>query len=123
MASSVCRSTFVGLVGVEPTRLSALVPKTNVYYQFHHSPIIKNRKRVFILSHLATLPTFKEGVGFEPTKPYGNGFSEQILLLVSLYNIKSLKEFLVAVVGVEPTCDQLPFLHGISVRGYTAISY
>ena len=28
MASSVCRSTFVGLVGVEPTRLSALVPHT-----------------------------------------------------------------------------------------------
>ena len=55
--------------------------KTNVYYQFHHSPIIKNRKRVFILSHLATLPTFKEGVGFEPTKPYGNGFQNKYCCL------------------------------------------
>lgn len=26
----------------------------------------------------------------------------------------------VEVVGVEPTCDQLPFLHLIRVRGYTS---
>ena len=30
-----------------------------------------------------------------------------------------MKPFIVGAVGVEPTCNQLPFLHGISVRGYT----
>ena len=32
-----------------------------------------------------------------------------------------MKPFIVGVVGVEPTCDQLPFLHLIRVRGYTPI--
>lgn len=31
------------------------------------------------------------------------------------------RPFYVLKVGVEPTCNQLPFLHGISVRGYLSI--
>ena len=32
-----------------------------------------------------------------------------------------MKTFIVGAVGVEPTCDQLPFLHLIRVRGYAPL--
>ena len=32
---------------------------------------------------------------------------------ISVYNV--------LLVGIEPTCDQLPFLQGISLRGYKSI--
>ena len=31
---------MVGLVGLEPTRISPRVPKTRACYQFRHSPIL-----------------------------------------------------------------------------------
>ena len=49
---------LVGKVGLEPTRLTALVPKTNVYYQFHHIPIILCTPK-----GIRTLKT----LGFEPS--------------------------------------------------------
>ena len=36
---------FVGLVGVEPTRLAALDPKSSMCYQFHHSPKYKKASK------------------------------------------------------------------------------
>lgn len=33
-----------------------------------------------------------------------------------------IKNFFVVVAGIEPACNQLPFLQGISLRGYTTFS-
>ena len=39
------KPAFVGLVGVEPTRLEALDPKSSMCYQFHHSPKYKKASK------------------------------------------------------------------------------
>ncbi len=35
--------------------------------------------------------------------------------------INVMKTFIVGTEGIEPTCDQLPFLQGISLRGYVPV--
>jgi hypothetical protein len=51
---------------------------------------------------------------------FGGSDTASIIGSVTLPTIKVAILERVEVVGVEPTCDQLPFLHLIRVRGYTS---
>jgi len=44
-----------------------------------------------------------------------------LFLVVSLVELHGTNIMNVREVGLEPTCDQLPFLQGISLRGYSRL--